>query len=341
MAITELPWQDWWRAFVHEAELGRIELGGYQAEYFAWGNGPALVCIHGLADSYLAFFPLAALLKDRFRVIAYNLPDGHRDGARLERYSLAELARDVLRLLKQLGLPRATLIGHSFGSALALTTAYRYPHIVQRAVTICGFAHRPLRFWQKKLLRFGRLLPRRWSCLTPYHWPLRQALANVSNPADWPVVTWAAIDRDVERLAPPQPLGSWPRVYFRAWAFWACKLAQTDLRPCLPEIRVPVLVAYSQTDPLVPESCQHELLQRLPHAIGFRLAASGHFPNWSHPYLLAEALEQFHRMTTLSAEVLSPASNGTPTHSPQPYSARVCPLLQSWQRHGGQEINAV
>jgi pimeloyl-ACP methyl ester carboxylesterase len=327
MAITELPWQDWWRAFVHEAELGRIELGGYQAEYFAWGNGPALVCIHGLADSYLAFFPLAALLKDRFRVIAYNLPDGHRDGARLERYSLAELARDVLRLLKQLGLPRATLIGHSFGSALALTTAYRYPHIVQRAVTICGFAHRPLRFWQKKLLRFGRLLPRRWSCLTPYHWPLRQALANVSNPADWPVVNWAAIDRDM--------------VYFRAWAFWACKLAQTDLRPCLPEIRVPVLVAYSQTDPLVPESCQHELLQRLPHAIGFRLAASGHFPNWSHPYLLAEALEQFHRMTTLSAEVLSPASNGTPTHSPQPYSARVCPLLQSWQRHGGQEINAV
>lgn len=338
MASTDFPWQDWWRAFATQAEFGRLSLAGYQAEYFVWGEGPPLVCIHGLADSFLAFFPLAALLKDRFRVIAYNLPDGYRDAVRLERYSLPELTRDVLRLCKQLRLDSPTLVGHSFGSALALAAVYRYPQAVRRAVTICGFAARPLRPWQKKLLRFGRLLPARWSCLTPYHWPLRQALAeavsssrNASEPLACSVISW-----DNDRTAAPHPLSRWPRVSFRAWTNWAWKLAHTDLRRYLAGIRAPVLVVFSESDPLVPEACQRELLEHLPHAIGYRVPAAGHFPNWSHPHLVAEAIEHFHHMTTLLPEASPSPVQAAPRRCAPVSQVRSCPLLQSWQKHFGQ-----
>jgi pimeloyl-ACP methyl ester carboxylesterase len=298
MAVDYPLWREWWQAFADEAQLGTVHLGRYQAEYFAWGSGPPLVCIHGLADSFLAFFALAASLRHNFRIIAYNLPDGFRDQARLSQYSLAELTQDVIRVLNHLELDQATLVGHSYGSAVALSAAYGFPRRITRVISICGFAHRPLRSWQTSLLHLGRMLPSHWSCLTPYHADLRRAVSSVVEPASHNNGTLPA--RDWLATPPPHPLRRWPRVSFRAWVHWALELAKTDLRPILPEITHPTLVIYSQDDPLVPDSCQQELLTQLRHSIGFQVQARGHFPNWTHPHLVAHAISEFHRMTSLS-----------------------------------------
>ncbi|MCS7161225.1 MAG: alpha/beta hydrolase [Gemmatales bacterium] len=302
MSAHNLPWLDWWHAFAEEAHVGTINLGRYEAEYFSWGTGPALVCIHGLADSFLAFFPLASQLKSHFRIIAYNLPDGYRDTARLQEYSLTELTQDLIRLLNRLRIRVATLVGHSYGAAVALLAAYCFPQYIARTVSVCGFAYRPLSRWQVKLLGLGRLLPRRWACLTPYHAELRSALAPRLLATTAPAQSaYARLFRRPAKLEAPPPLRRWPRVSFRAWTHWAKELAHTDLRPILPQIHRPVLVISTDQDPLVPATCQGELLTTLPQAIGFRIRASGHFPNWTHPRVLAHAIAEFHRMTSLAA----------------------------------------
>ncbi|MCS7168474.1 MAG: alpha/beta hydrolase [Gemmatales bacterium] len=320
MSSHNPPWLDWWHAFSQEAHVGTINLGRYEAEYFSWGTGPTLVCIHGLADSFLAFFPLAALLKSHFRVIAYNLPDGYRDNARLQEYSLTELTRDLIRLLNRLDIRCATLVGHSYGAAVALLAAYRFPHYIARAVSVCGFAYRPLARWQVKLIGLGRLLPRRWACLTPYHAELRHALApTLLATSDPNKSAYRLLFRRPAKIKAPHPLRRWPRVSFRAWMHWAKELAHTDLRPILPRIHRPVLVISTDRDPLVPASCQSELLTGLPQAIGFRIHARGHFPNWTHPNLVAHLIMEFHRMTFLAVP------QGGSTHASALSSAIVCP----------------
>lgn len=327
MTPRNFPWLEWWKAFAEEAEFGTIDLGRYEAEFFAWGNGPPIVCVHGLADSFLAFFPLAALLKSHFRVIAYNLPDGFRDKARLNQYTLAGLTQDLLRVLHHFGLRQTTLVGHSYGSAVILSAAHCSPQRIARAVTICGFAHRPLRPWQIKLLQLGRLMPPRWSCLTPYHADLRRALC--SDPSVAFPTAGLSKGRYVRLAAEPHPLRRWPRVCFRAWVHWALQLSKTDLRPVLSEIDRPTLIVATERDPLVPETCQQELLAKLPHAIGFRVQAWGHFPNWTHPYPVAHAISEFCRMTSLPNSFQTSCA-GVARFAPISTSAKAtCPLWQA------------
>src|SRR5438874_3447239 len=109
--------------FDHEAVRGVFDTGRYRCPYFTWGAGPPLLFLHGLADVARSFIPLAALLSDQFRCIAYDLPAGRGDGARLHGYGHQELAADACVLLDLLGARQCYLYGRSFGATIALLLA--------------------------------------------------------------------------------------------------------------------------------------------------------------------------------------------------------------------------
>ena len=55
-------------------------------------------------------------------------------------YSMPTLVADVEALRKSLGVPKLTLMGHSFGGTIALEYAARYPEHVQRLIVLDGAA---------------------------------------------------------------------------------------------------------------------------------------------------------------------------------------------------------
>ena len=92
------------RRFETEAVRGVCDAGRYRMPYFVWGEGPPLVFIHGVMDSSRAWIMAASRLSAHFRCIAYDLPTGRDDRARLGRVTHADLVQDLWALLDHLKL---------------------------------------------------------------------------------------------------------------------------------------------------------------------------------------------------------------------------------------------
>ena len=125
--------------FEREAVRGICDTGRYRMPYFVWGEGPPLVFVHGAMDSSRAWVMAASRLSAHFRCVAYDLPTGRGDGARLGRHSHADLVADFWALLDHLGLG-SYVLGSSFGSTIVLEAMRERPERLPCAVLQGGLA---------------------------------------------------------------------------------------------------------------------------------------------------------------------------------------------------------
>ncbi|WP_458735263.1 alpha/beta fold hydrolase [Zobellella taiwanensis] len=65
-----------------------------------------------------------------------------------------------------------------------------------------------------------------------------------------------------------------------------------DIRAQLPRVSLPTSVLYCESDIIVPLTAVDYLARRLPRCRLHRLAASGHYPQVSHPRLVIDAIHQ-------------------------------------------------
>ena len=82
-------------------------------------GGDAMVFLHGWPDSWFSFSRVMPLLPPRLRLFALD-QRGFGDSERPERgYGIPDLADDVVAFLDAVGVERATVVGHSYGSFVA------------------------------------------------------------------------------------------------------------------------------------------------------------------------------------------------------------------------------
>jgi pimeloyl-ACP methyl ester carboxylesterase len=120
----------------------KIILHGQQVTYLEAGadsGGPVVVLLHGLASSSQTWATVAPLLGAHAHVIAPDLL-GHGESAkpRSGDYSLGAYAAGLRDLLIALGVPRATIVGHSFGGGVAMQFAYQFPELTERLVLVAS-----------------------------------------------------------------------------------------------------------------------------------------------------------------------------------------------------------
>lgn len=107
--------------------------------FLDWGDGdrPAMLLLHGaLLQSHVwDFFCLD--MRQHFHIRALDLPGhGNSDWATDGDYSRARVASDVASLIEQLELKAVTLVGHSFGGAVAVMVAARLPERIRALVMV-------------------------------------------------------------------------------------------------------------------------------------------------------------------------------------------------------------
>lgn len=267
-------------AFRANVRQGVFRSNRYRMRYFTWGAGPAIVFIHGMADSAQAFAMVMNRLVERHTCIAYELPDGLTDGSVLEKYQHADYVHDLLELLDHLKLNRAAALGSSFGSTIALAALASEPGRFSHGILQGGFAHRPLNQFQRYLCHTGKYLPG-WFA----DWPnlFRQSLRRIEK-------------RTFVRLSPE--VGNFltkngAHTPIQAAAMRSLMFDGLDLRPLLPIITVPILMIGGDHDPLVPRHCEYELERGLPDVRRVEFSGCGHYPHYSHPVPMAEAIERF------------------------------------------------
>lgn len=122
--------------------LGRfINVDGVGLHYLDEGDGPPLVLLHGLG-SMVEDFVLSGLVREaskRYRVIAFDRPGyGHSDRPRRLRYGAAAQAELVRKALHRLEVRRPIVLGHSWGTLVAVALALESPEVPRSLVLASG-----------------------------------------------------------------------------------------------------------------------------------------------------------------------------------------------------------
>jgi len=255
---------------------GFAHLSHYSVNYREWGEGPPLVLIPGLAGGYELLGPLARLLASRFRVISYQLRGEDDCFALRQRFDLSDLVSDLAEFMDWHRLERPLLMGVSFGGALALEFAARFPSRLQQLI-VQGVGAR----------YENGLLPRVAGAV----------LSRFPLPADNPFINqfFKLLFGGNQK---PGPLFEF--VTRQCWqtdqsvmAYRMRLLEQYNLAHRVSRIRVPTLVLSGERDLLVSDKSLHELEAGLPNAESVSLPGCGHLAFVTDPERVAAEVQRF------------------------------------------------
>ena len=116
---------------------GFCEANGITIHYRrAGGCKPPLVLLHGLTGNGACWVPLARSLGDEYDVV---MPDarGHgKSSTPLYGYRYEDHARDVIELIRELGLSAPILLGHSMGGMTAAVVASLAAEVVRGVILV-------------------------------------------------------------------------------------------------------------------------------------------------------------------------------------------------------------
>jgi pimeloyl-ACP methyl ester carboxylesterase len=136
-----------------------VEVAGVRVHYLEAGerDAPAVLLIHGLATSNFVWHDCVVPLSEAgLRVVAPDLVGfGFSEKPRDGEYTIAAQARTLIRLMDKLGIARATLVGSSYGGAVAAVCALDYAERVARLVLVGAVSNNELK--RRVTLRVGNV----------------------------------------------------------------------------------------------------------------------------------------------------------------------------------------
>ncbi len=97
-----------------------INIKGYNLNYIDEGSGTAVLLLHGWGSNIKSFLSLINILKNKYRVLAFDYP-GFGDSEMLKTsFSIDDYVNIVIDFLKQLKIDKVILIGHSYGGRIII-----------------------------------------------------------------------------------------------------------------------------------------------------------------------------------------------------------------------------
>ena len=135
-----VEWDDVANSVAHSDKSHFVEVDGATVHYQEFGDiaNPKIILIHGYTASVYVWKNVTPILaKNGFHVIAVDLLGfGYSDKPRWFEYSIEAQARMMSRFMNRLGIGRATLVGSSYGGAVAATLALDYHERVEKLVLV-------------------------------------------------------------------------------------------------------------------------------------------------------------------------------------------------------------
>jgi len=116
-----------------------VEIEGAQLHYLTSGDGPAVVLIHGYAETSLMWKPLIPKLAERHTVIAPDLPGIGDSSIPKDGLDMTNAAIRIHALIRSLGIQKAGVVGHDIGLMVAYAYAAQFPEEVSKLVLMDAF----------------------------------------------------------------------------------------------------------------------------------------------------------------------------------------------------------
>jgi pimeloyl-ACP methyl ester carboxylesterase len=125
-----------------------VEVEGVRLHYIERGEGESLVLLHG-NGSMIEDFSSSGLVDKaarRYRVIVFDRPGfGHSERPRRTIWTPEAQADLICKALRQIGVSRAIVLGHSWGASVAAALALKHPEMVAGVILASGYYYPTVR----------------------------------------------------------------------------------------------------------------------------------------------------------------------------------------------------
>lgn len=121
---------------LQETDNKYITINGTTIRYIARGAGPPVLLIHGIGEFVESWAFNIEPLSEHYQVYALDLPGHGLSEKRMSNYSPSLAANFVTSFMQALRISRASLIGHSIGGFMCLSTAISFPEKVDKIVAV-------------------------------------------------------------------------------------------------------------------------------------------------------------------------------------------------------------
>jgi pimeloyl-ACP methyl ester carboxylesterase len=125
-----------WRAVDWRSHQRWVPVQGRPVNVIELGSGPPIVFVHGLSGSWPNWLEQLAVFAADHRVIAMDLPGFGHSPMPAGEISISGYARTLDRLLGELDVDAAALVGNSMGGFISAELAIAYPQRVERLVLV-------------------------------------------------------------------------------------------------------------------------------------------------------------------------------------------------------------
>jgi pimeloyl-ACP methyl ester carboxylesterase len=235
-------------------------------------DAPAVILLHGFGASLHTWEPWAKTLVGEHRVIRFDLPgSGLSPPDTSADYTDARSRQVLLALMEQLGVARASLVGHSIGGRIAWAFAAWHPERVDKLVLVSpdGFASPGFEYGRAPEVPASFRLMRHALPKSLLRMSLEPAYADPT------VLTDEVADRYHDLMRAPGGRNA-----------LIARMEQTVLAdpvPTLRRIRAPTLLLWGEQDAMIPFANSADYVKAIPQLTLVPLAGVGHLPHEEAP----------------------------------------------------------
>ena len=268
-----------------------VDVDGVRLHCLERGAGEPVVLLHGNAMVMEDFTSsgLVDRLARRHRVIAFERPGfGHSSRPRSRAWTPAEQAALLTRAFAMLGIERPTIVGHSWGTLVAVALGLNHPEAARSLVLLSGYYFPSLR---------GDVALQAPLSLPVIGDLLRHTMAPLASRMSWPALS--------RKLFRPNPV---PSHFEQVPAWMVCRPSQlrasaeetalmipsaAQLSRRYGELAMPVFIMAGGADHLVDTAAQSQRLHEAVPASVLRIVPEvGHMIHHVAPDRVAETIAE-------------------------------------------------
>jgi len=116
------------------AKIDNVEL-----HYLTAGHGPAVILLHGYAETSRMWRPIIPLLAEKFTVIAPDLPGIGDSSIPADKIDMLSAANRIHGLVRSLGIEKGRVVGHDIGLMVAYAYATQFPTETEKLALMDAF----------------------------------------------------------------------------------------------------------------------------------------------------------------------------------------------------------
>jgi pimeloyl-ACP methyl ester carboxylesterase len=265
-------------SYAQENIILHTHVKGIPIAYTKTGNGPAIVLLHGFAQDSRIWKRQIESLSENFTVVTWDVPGAGQSADPKGHFTIEDWAVCLADLMDAVGIKKAHILGLSWGGLLAQEFYHLYPDRVLSLIltdTTVGWAGT-----FSDSIADARLA----ICIHDSSLPVKDFVSKYLPGMFSDSVPAIIKDELAGIMSDTHPIG---------FQLMATAVAKADTRALLPDILVPTLLLWGDSDKRAPLSVAYQMRDAIPGAKLVIMTGAGHVSNMEKPDQFNKAVNDF------------------------------------------------